>query len=446
MKKILYIVLILFVAAFIYGAKYLLDRAPIFTGYSAKYVASYKYLSGREQKEIEKTDLDFFPVNLAKNVVHDKEKSVVSTFLGRAAQKAVYHEGLGFTLVADANEADIKMMTTHVKPLPEHPENIYWPTGDKLRDTIPPAINIKRLHAAIDSAFNKGNTRAVIVAYDTLFMSEKYGGGFSKNTPVLGWSMTKSITGTLVGILVKQGKLDIHKPAPVKEWQNDERKKITLNDLLHQSSGLQWVEDYGDISDATVMLYQKGDMAKYAIDKPALYPPDSVWYYSSGTSNIISEIIRRAIGNDREYWDFPRKALFNKIGMRSAIIETDAAGNFVGSSYTFATARDWARFGLLYLKNGIWGNDTILPPGWVKYATTPARKSNGEYGAQFWLNKAKKEIPDGPDDIFYCDGFQGQRVYIIPSKNIVIVRLGLNGHGEFDYNNFVMSIIHAINN
>ena len=444
MKKVLYIVLVLIVAVFVYGAKYLLDRAPIFTGYSAKYIASYHYLSGRDQAEIEKNDLTFFPVNLAKNVINDKEKSVTGTFLGTAEQKAVYHEGLGFTLVADANEADIKKMTTRIKPLPEHPENIFWPTGDKLRDTVPPAIDLKKLQAAIDSAFNKGNTRAVVVAYDTLFMRERYAPGYNKDKRILGWSMTKSITSALVGILVKQGKLNVNAPAPIDEWKNDERSKIKLNDLLHQSSGLEWTEDYGDISDVTIMLYQKGDMARYAIDKPAVYPPDSVWYYSSGTTNIISEIIRRAIGNDQQYWDFPRTALFNKTGMRSAIIETDAAGNFVGSSYTFATPRDWARFGLLYLKDGMWGKERILPEGWVQYTATPARKSGGEYGVQFWLNRAKKEVPDGPADILFCDGFQGQRVYIIPSKNIVIVRMGLNGHGEFDYNKFVTSILAAV--
>ncbi len=443
MKKILYILLVLFLAAFIYGAKYLMDRAPIFTGYSAKYVASYHYLSGRSQADIEHHDLTFFPVNLAKNVINKKEKSVTGTFLGMAAEKAVYHQGLGFTLIADGSEAKIKKMTTQVKPLPEDPDTIFWPTGDKMYDTIPPVVNMKKLRAAIDSAFNKGNTRAVVVAYDTLFMREKYASGFTKNTRILGWSMTKSITSALVGILSKQGKLHVHQRAPISEWKKDKRSKITLNDLLHQSSGLEWVEDYGDISDATIMLYQKGNMAEYALNKPAEYPPDSVWYYSSGTTNIISEIIRRTIGNNQQYWDFPRTALFNKIGMRSAIIETDAAGNFVGSSYTFATPRDWARFGLLYLKDGLWGTKRILPEGWVKYTTTPARKSGGEYGVQFWLNRSKKEIPDGPASIFFCDGFQGQRVYVIPSKDLVIVRMGLNGHGEFDYNQFVMSILAA---
>jgi hypothetical protein len=160
---------------------------------------------------------------------------------------------------------------------------------------------------------------------------------------------------------------------------------------------------------------------------------------------VISEIIRRTIGNNQEYWNFPRKALFNKIGMRSAVLETDASGNFVGSSYCFATPRDWARFGLLYLQNGTWQGKQILPKGWVKYVTTPARKSHDQYGAQFWLNKGTQEIKGYPD-IYYCDGFHGQRVFIIPSKDLVIVRMGLNSKGQFDFNKFVTSILAAFKN
>ncbi len=131
--------------------------------------------------------------------------------------------------------------------------------------------------------------------------------------------------------------------------------------------------------------------------------------------------------------------------MRSAIIETDAAGNFVGSSYIQATPRDYARFGLLYLQNGIWGKDTILPQGWVDYTREEAPGSQGKYGAQFWLNKSGSELPDAPRDIYYCDGFNGQRIYIVPSKRLVIVRMGLSKHGEFDYNKFVTSILDAVN-
>ena len=442
MKKIKYIIILVLVGLIIYGADYFIARAPIFTGYAAKDLASWTFLTNRTQKDIEKNDLSFFPVNFSHNVINYKKKQVTGTFLGMAKQVAVYREGLGCTLLADANIDSVMQQKMTEPILPKDPQDLYWPMGSKLRDTVPPGVDLNQLNAAIDSAFNQGNTRAVVVAYDTVLLKEKYAPGFNKNTRILGWSMSKSITSALIGILSGQGKLDVKAPAPIKEWANDSRHKIRLEDLLHQSSGLKWDEDYGDISNVTIMLYEKGNMAQYVINQPAEYPPDSVWYYSSGNSNVISEIIRRTIGNDQQYWNFPRKVLFNKIGMRSAVLETDASGNFVGSSYTFATPRDWARFGLLYLQDGTWQGKRILPKGWVKYTTTPARKSNNKYGVQFWLNKGTQEVKGYPG-IYYCDGFHGQRVIIIPSKDLVIVRMGLNNPGEFDFNKFVQQIVAA---
>jgi len=152
--------------------------------------------------------------------------------------------------------------------------------------------------------------------------------------------------------------------------------------------------------------------------------------------------MRNLIGNDKDYHDFPYREIFNKIGITSMIVETDAAGNFVGSSYGFATARDWARFGLLYFNDGVWRGDTILPKGWVKYTRTPAVASKGEYGAQFWLNESKK-LPDVPSDMFSCNGHRGQRIFIIPSRDLVVVRLGYMEDG-FSYNDFLKAILDSI--
>jgi hypothetical protein len=436
-------VLIFFVFILIigFGADYLFDRAPIFTGFSAKMVASQMFLADRTQADIENNELHSFFLSLSKNVVDEKAKTVEGSFMGRAKQKAVYREGLGCTLIADGDETAVRKQKVVQKILPERPDTIAWPTGDVLPDGNSVKVDISKLKDAIGNAFNHGNTRAVVVCYDTSFFIEKYADGFSNKTRLLGWSMSKSVTGTMIGVLVKQGRLEIDAPAPVKEWQDDNRKNITVNNLMHMTSGLEWVEDYTDISDATIMLYQKGDMGAFALNKPAVYPPDSVWYYSSGTSNILSLIIRRQFKNDQDYWKFPRETIFNKIGMRSAVFETDASGTFVGSSYIFANARDWARYGLLYLRNGVWNGEQILPEGWTEYTAMPAPGSKDEYGAQFWLQP--KELPDAPEDAYFCDGYHGQRVYIIPSKKLVIVRFGLNKHGEFDYNGFVKSIIDA---
>ena len=210
--------------------------------------------------------------------------------------------------------------------------------------------------------------------------------------------MAKSVTNALVGILTMKGKLSLKGPVPVPEWQkaNDPRQVITLDHLLRMSSGLEWVEAYAErpVSDVNMMLLLKPDMAAYVASKPLAAKPDTVWRYSSGTTNLIRRIIRDALGTKESYWEFPRRELFNKIGMRSAIWETDASGTFIGSSYLYATARDYARFGLLYLNDGVWQGERILPEGWVAYSTTPTPAApKGQYGAHFWLNGGKDSNP-----------------------------------------------------
>lgn len=211
------------------------------------------------------------------------------------------------------------------------------------------------------------------------------------------------------------------------------------------NSGLTWNEDYGANSDVNIMLHKVGDMARYTINKPFSIKPDSIWKYSSGGTNIVSFIIRKTIDNDTEYLAFPRKELFNAIGMKSAIWETDASGTFVGSSYIYATMRDYARFGLLFLNNGNWLGNQILPNDWVTYTTTEAKGSDGQYGAFFWLNKSGKDYPDVPRDMYCCRGHDGQYIYIIPSKNLVVVRTGFSKKGTFDFNKFLADIVNSVN-
>jgi CubicO group peptidase (beta-lactamase class C family) len=253
--------------------------------------------------------------------------------------------------------------------------------------------------------------------------------------------MTKSITATYFGILQKQGKIDIMKPAPIAEWQDDARKKITINDLLHMNSGLEWEEQYDKISDATKMLFQAEDMGKVQAEKLAVFEPNMHWHYSSGTTNLLSGILRKQFKTHQEYLDFWYSSLLDKIGMHSALIETDMAGNFVGSSYGWATTRDWAKFGLLYLHQGNWNGEQIFNPSWANYVATPTNTSNGQYGAQFWLNAGGK-YPDVPRDLYHCNGYQGQMVFIIPSEDLVIVRMGLSE--GLDYNAFLREVIASL--
>ena len=443
MKKIFLGILVLVLLAFGILAKYLIDRSTIFTGFAAKNVASGIFVADRTQESIEALDIDFFPVNLATTVVDMENKTVTSDFFGFGKQIAVFRHGLGCTLIGDKTIEEVKQQKSIIPMTRIYKREEFWPQGDLKRDTVLEFVNEAKLQAAIDAAMAQGNSRAIIVAYDTLLNWESYGDGFDINTPILGWSMSKSITSTMIGILAKQGKLNIDGPAPVKEWSKDSRKNISIRNLLQMTSGLQWVEDYGDISEATVMLYSSTDIAKYAIGVSSAFPPDSVWYYSSGSSNILSEIIKRQFADIKDYWTFPQYEIFHKIGMKHTIMETDAVGTFVGSSYTYAPARDWARYGLLYLQNGIWRGDTIVTPEWVDFTREEAPNSNGKYGAQFWLNLSGHEVPDAPKDVYFADGYQGQRIYIIPSKKLVIVRFGVSKKGEFDYNKLVTSVIDA---
>lgn len=235
--------------------------------------------------------------------------------------------------------------------------------------------------------------------------------------------MAKSFTNTLAGIMVKEGKWNINQPVNIPEWKNDERKNITINNLMQMQSGLQWNEDYGNRSDVTLMLYHENNFARYTYERPLEFPIGSKWYYSSGSANVVNYLIRKTIDDDKEYYQFAQSRLFNKIGMPDAVFEVDASGTQVGSSYIYATVRDYARYGMLNLQDGVFNGERILPEGWVKYSTTPALDSKGEYGSLFWLNKSKK-FPSAPEDMYSCNGHDGQRIFIIPSKELIVVVLG----------------------
>ena len=249
--------------------------------------------------------------------------------------------------------------------------------------------------------------------------------------------MAKSVTNALVGILVREGNLSVTDPAPVRAWQSDERQRITINDLLRMQSGLLWSENYFTVSDVSRMIFLAEDMSKEAARQPLAHPPGQKWLYSSGTTNVLSQIIRETVGEE-QHLAFPYRALFNHLGMSSAVWETDLSGTFVGSSYLLATARDWAKFGQLYLNDGIWQGQRVLPEGWVNYTTTPVPFApQRQYGAHFWLNvgeaadPADRPFPDAPTDTYFAQGFDGQNVFIIPSRQLVIVRAGGDHPGQF---------------
>ncbi|RZK06340.1 MAG: class C beta-lactamase-related serine hydrolase, partial [Flavobacterium sp.] len=204
--------------------------------------------------------------------------------------------------------------------------------------------------------------------------------------------------------------------------------------------GLEWEEKYDKICDATKMLFEAEDMAKVQLEKPLVGTPNQTWNYSSGTSNLLSHILRNQFKTHQEYLDFWYSALIDKIGMHSMLVETDMVGNYVGSSYAWATTRDWAKFGLLYLRNGNWNGEQLFEESWSSYVATPTNTSNGRYGGHFWLNSGGK-YPDAPKDLYYASGFQGQKIFIVPSMDLVIVRFGLTDDEAYDFNGLLKGIL-----
>lgn len=446
MKKIFkFLGLALFIVLIYFGYT-TYPKLDLISGFSAKSMASGHFIDHRSQEMIEEGDNDIEMITFAKNKIDENLKFATASVYGLKERKAIYREGLGATLIND--DFDVSK-PYEVPKRTKLTNNSPFPYGkNEPKDSIFANIDYAKLEKAVANAFDKKGelnkrTRSVLVIYKDKIIAEKYDTGFDKYSKILGWSMTKSITATLFGVLQKQGKIDINKPAPIAEWANDERAKITINDLLHMNSGLEWEEDYTKISDVTQMLFLDADMSKSQIDKPLAGKTNATWNYSSGTTNLLSGILRKQFKTHQEYLDFWYSDLIDKIGMTSMLVETDMTGNYVGSSYSWATTRDWAKFGLLYLHKGNWNGAQLFDESWATYVAAPTNGSNGDYGAHFWLNAGGK-FPDVPKDMFYCSGYQGQMIAIFPSHDLVIVRMGLKEDPEFDFNGLLSEVVGSL--
>jgi CubicO group peptidase (beta-lactamase class C family) len=452
-STIIWLVALILLMAIIY---YLWQVFPIITGLGAKQLCSGVFVAGRDPNHIISNELKFFPISLGTYTVDYANSSATGTLIGLAKKKAIYRPGLGSTLLNGYSEDSVRSRSKLELTPPFNPEEIEWPMGDKFELFDDTSFDKKILDAAVDEAFveprsGELNTRAILVLYDGKIVAEKHADGFNRYSRMLGWSMTKSITGALLGIVADRYKLDVNARAPVAEWSNpnDKRHAITLRHLLQQTSGLGFAEVYTRSSEVTKMLFKKGDAAAFVASRPLIHAPGTVFNYSSGNTNLISRIIRQTIP-DEEYFDFPAKNLFAPTGMFSAIAEPDASGTFIGSSYMYATARDWARFGLLYYNDGVFNGKRILPEGWVKESIIPGLPTSvNQYGYQFWLNSipaiknGQSKFPAAPPDMFFAEGFEGQRIFIIPSRKLVIVRLGLSRGNALDENILLKNILAA---
>lgn len=437
-KKIIFTTILLVLG---FGCYYVYVRLPIITGYAAKDMCSCVFIGDREPESVAENEFQFSLIKHASYEVNEKEKSVTSSVFGMGDKTAYYTPQNGCVILNETERKNWKY----------HKEELYAVREVPLEDgTSDIAISekAKELEEAIKKHFKDDDpkepfgARAVVVLKDGRLIAEQYAEGFDKDSKHIGWSMTKSIFNALIGIAIQEGKLDgLDQTNLFPEWK-DKRKKISLKHILQMNTGLQWEEDYGTVSEAVTMLYNRDNMVDYAIDQDFEGKMGSHWEYSSGSSNMLSGILRDRM-TEKEYFDFPYK-FFDKIGASSFMMETDASGNFVSSSYAWATARDWAKFGQFFLDEGVVDSTRLLPEGWVDFTTEVANGSEGEYGAHFWL-PTNKDYPRSPKDMYFADGFQGQRVFVIPSEGIVIVRLGLTRFEHPVYDDLVMDVIEALN-
>lgn len=435
-KKILGIAGAVLAAAVIGGCIYLNTLMPIITGYAAKNLASAVFVSGRNQADVEALDLHFSFIKFDRNKVDYENKTVTSRFLW-AKSTAAYREGYGVTLLRGKGKDKTSFLEV-AYPLPKDAYEDYLQPGDSaLSARLEPIAK-----ALVDERSYNGHPFAFVVLHGGKVVAERYDEGITPETQLLSWSMGKSFTNALVGIMAKDGLVDIHAPMDIPEWQGDGRRAITLSHLMQMQSGLQWNENYGNRSDVNLMLHRETDMGRFALSKPLEHEPGTFWYYSSGSTNIVMRHLRGKFASDEAFLSYMRERLFAPLAIANPHFEPDMSGTPVGSSYLYVTARDYARFGQLFLDDGCIGEQRILPEGWVDYTVTPASASEGGYGAFFWLNR-NHVCPDVPEDMFSCQGHDGQEIYIIPSKELVVVILGYSPKPDrvIDFNGVLRDII-----
>lgn len=450
MKLLIKSILVLLALAVVFFAWQAGKVLPMGAGYIAKTMCSEHFLAGRDDLDHIWSDiLALDPLFEWGDYELDSEAARVSGFIGPGLLKttAVYREGLGCTIASDVSPDSLR-------PLP---------SGQLTAEVREGALPVSEqsnpaLEAALDEAFSEPSetshrqTRAVVVMHRGRIVAERYAEPFDQNTPLIGWSMTKSITNTLLGLLAKDGRFELDDPSLVPEWQSDDdpRKAITMRQMLQMSSGLDFAEVYHPGSVTTNMLFTEPSAGEYAAAAPLAYEPGSRWYYSSGTTNILARIVRDMVGGTAAaVHDFSRRRLYEPLGITTLVLEPDASGAPVGSSFSYATARDWARLGQFWLQDGVWQGQRLLPAGWMQWSTEAAPAApNGEYGAQFWLNRGvpgkDRPSPELPETMFMANGFNGQAVVVFPEQDLVVVRLGFTTDDSWDLDAFLLQVMAAL--
>ncbi len=412
------------IAAAVYGASYANKVASIGAGFMARDTCNEVFIAGRDGDAVVESDFKGYDDTLELvSIGVDSDGREVRASIGPFGRsRAVYRDGYGCTL-AGSNFSD----------LPDMPETeaAPWPRATPDEE----GFDEEALGAALDQVFESPapNHRALAIFRGGKLIAERYAPGFDKDTPMLSFSMAKSVTGMMVGAAIEEGLYSLDDRPPIDDWAatDDPRREITWRDLMQMQSGLQFQEEYlTPLADVPVMNILEDSAAGYAIDKPLAYPSGTHWQYSTGTSNILQRALRIALEkNGIDYHRFGRERIFGPLGMASAVFVPDRVGDFIGGSYFYATARDWAKLGQLHLQDGVWDGERILPVGWSDFVSSPASASGKHYGGQLWLNlprgeEGRKYFPSLPDTAYWFSGWRGQMVAIVPSLDMVIVHLG----------------------
>jgi len=473
-KRAAWVLLSLLVAllALVYGVLMVYGIPQNAAGMAAKGICSAAFVAGRPVQNLFAEDvLPASPVLGAIRIsIDERTHSVTATFAGLVSRRAVLvsQRGCVLELEPDASAKAYQPAVDGSKP---------WPEGDAALapKAWGPGANAVKLQQVVDAAFvgagnpSAANARGLAVVHQGRLLLLRDAPGFAPGTGLHGWSMTKTITGMLTYKLSVDAGLALDAPVVdafpagrepdwVAAWRRDARKTIKVADLLGMREGLATTEDYAPWGSVPQMLWGAPDVASWAARHPAEVPPATRWQYLSATTNVLAAVARGRFASDAEYWAYPRKAIFDPIGAKSAVLETDTAGNWVGSSYLWASVGDWARLGQLMLQDGQWGTGTqkvqVLPPGWLKLASTPSmQKGEGlGYGAQSWLygNRQEgrcKDFPGVPEDTVAMGGHWGQMVAVVPSRNAVVVRLGWTFRkGQFDGCQLLTDVLAALPN
>jgi CubicO group peptidase (beta-lactamase class C family) len=397
---------------------------------------------------------------LGKPIVDRAAKTVSIAVPGGAVRIAKFVGDQG-CVTFSLGSTELKFTPQSIKSTLPDPATQSWPLGDKLPASLPPGVVTQKVNQALDAAFASpaGMTAAVVVTWRGQIIGERYARDINQHTRLESWSMGKSVTAALMGVLIGQGTYDLLQPAPVPEWQTpgDPRAKIRIADLLRMSSGLRIRAPYDPDYDASgpypdhLYLYTGGvNSFHYAATRPLEWPPNTVGRYRNTDPVLVNYLIRLGVERRGEnYAAFPQRALFDKIGVQSMVIETDPFGNLLTQGYDLACARDWARLGNLYLQDGVWNGQRILPPGFVEFVSTlaPAWVADGRpiYGGFFWIN-GDGALPV-PKNAYYMAGAGGQYTMIIPSHDLVVVRLGhFRGDeaGSKDFNRALSLLLESV--